>query len=241
MPTQPIDSLPAKGLLARAVGVVFAPRVTYADIAVRPRPLPAILLVLAIIGISTYIFLSTEVGQNAMIDQQIDAMESFGMRITDQAIEQMERGAANGRYFAVVAQAIFIPLLILIMTGLLLGIFNAVLGGDATFQQVLGIVSHSWLLPALQTPFVMPLNYARESMSSATSVNIFLPMIEGPSFLGLLLGSIDLFRIWWVISLAIGVGVLYRRRTAPIAWSLLAAYAVIALAIAGVRAALTGA
>ena len=40
------------------------------------------------------------------------------------------------------------------------------------------------------------------------------------------------------ISLAIGIAVLYKRKTAPIAWAFLGAYAVIALAIAGVMAAL---
>ena len=44
-----------------------------------------------------------------------------------------------------------------------------------------------------------------------------------------------------LISLAIGLGVLYKRRTSPIAWGLLAVYAVLALAYAGVRAALAGA
>jgi len=241
MTTPTSDSVSAKGLLARAVGVVFAPRATYADIAVRPRPLPAILLVVVIIAAATFAFMSTEVGQNAAIDQQIDAMESFGVRVTDQMIDQIEARAGNGRYLAVVSQAVFIPLIVVIVAGLLLGIFNAVFSGDATFKQVLGVVSHSWLLPALQTPFVMPLNYARESLSSATSLNIFFPFIDGMSFLGMLLGSIDLFRIWWVVSLAIGLGVLYKRRTSPIAWGLLAVYAVLALAYAGVRAALSGA
>jgi hypothetical protein len=55
------------------------------------------------------------------------------------------------------------------------------------------------------------------------------------------MGSIDLFRIWWIVSLAIGFGVLYKRRTGPIAVSLLAVYIIIVLVIAGVRTALSGA
>ena len=40
---------------------------------------------------------------------------------------------------------------------------------------------------------------------------------------------IDLFIVWWVIVLAIGLGVLYRRRTQPIAITLFGVYTVIAL------------
>jgi uncharacterized membrane-anchored protein len=45
---------------------------------------------------------------------------------------------------------------------------------------------------------------------------------------------VDLFIIWWLVALAIGLGVLYRRRTQPIAIALLAVYACIALVVAAV-------
>jgi len=45
---------------------------------------------------------------------------------------------------------------------------------------------------------------------------------------------IDLFIIWWLIALAIGLGVLYKRRTAPIAVSLLGVYVFIVAIIAAV-------
>ena len=58
---------------------------------------------------------------------------------------------------------------------------------------------------------------------------MFLPFLDETRFSARLLGSIDLFCIWWMVSLAIGLGVLYKRRTAPIATTLLVVYAVIAL------------
>jgi hypothetical protein len=41
------------------------------------------------------------------------------------------------------------------------------------------------------------------------------------------LGAIDLFVIWWIVSLAIGLGVLDRRRTSPIATTLIVIYVAI--------------
>ena len=45
-------------------------------------------------------------------------------------------------------------------------------------------------------------------------------MLPEQSFIGNLLGAIDIFLIWYVVVLAIGLAVLYRRRTQPIAISL---------------------
>jgi hypothetical protein len=198
-------------------------------------------LVVGIIAGSTFAFLSTEVGQQAQIDRQIQQMESFGFPVTDQAIEGMERGAPFGRYIAAGFIVVFSPLMMAIMAGIGIVVFNALLGGEATFKQVYAIVVHSGFIGALQQVFVMPLNYARESMSSATSLGIFLPMVDDTSFLGRLAGGIDFFLIWSLISTAIGLGVLYRKRTAPIAWSLLAVYVIIILGIATVQVIRSGA
>ena len=74
-------------------------------------------------------------------------------------------------------------------------------------------------------------------MSSATNLAVVLPMIDENSFIGRLLGMIDLFLVWWVVVLAIGLGVLYRRRTQPIAIGLFGVYAVIILVAAAVMSA----
>ena len=67
---------------------------------------------------------------------------------------------------------------------------------------------------------------------SVANLGALLPMPPENSFAAHLLGMLDLFLIWYVIVLAIGLAALYRRKTQPIAISLLSFYAVIALAIA---------
>ena len=103
------------------------------------------------------------------------------------------------------------------------------------------VVCHSGVVLAALSVFTTPLAYVRESLSSATNLGVFLPFLDESSFLARMLGSIDLIFIWWMLSLAIGLAVLYKKRTAPVAWSLLAIYGIIVLIIAGVRAALSGA
>jgi Yip1-like protein len=106
------------------------------------------------------------------------------------------------------------------------------MGGEASFKQVLAVVVSAGAVSALGTVFTGPLNYFRGAVGSATNLRVLLPMVDEKSFVGRLLGMADLFVIWWLVVLAIGIAVLYRRRTQPIAIALLGLYAVIALAVA---------
>jgi hypothetical protein len=82
----------SKGLVARAFGVVFSPRATYAAVAARPRALGALVAVIVIVGAATSAFLATEVGKNAYIDQALSSIEGFGV-VTDQMMTGIERRA----------------------------------------------------------------------------------------------------------------------------------------------------
>jgi quinol-cytochrome oxidoreductase complex cytochrome b subunit len=82
--------------------------------------------------------------------------------------------------------------------------------------------------------FTMALSFASGKTAGA-NLGIFVPFLDEKSVVTLFLGSIDLFFVWATISLAIGLGVLYKRRTGPIATSLLGIYVVIALVIAFFR------
>jgi hypothetical protein len=227
------------GLLSRIVGVFFSPRATYAEVAARPRWFGALAVSAIVIAAGFYVLLSTEVGQRAILDQQTQVIESFGVKLNDAAYDRMEQGVQQAKYTTPIAQLVFIPIVSVIIAGILLGIFNAVLGGDATFKQVFAIVAHSTLIGALQNTFSRPLDYIRETISSPTSLSVLLPFIDEKSFLGRLTGMLDLFQVWSILSLAIGLGVLYKRRTTPIATTMFIIYFVIVAAIAAVRAALS--
>ncbi len=231
---------PSHGLLARAFGVLFSPRTTYAAIAGHPRALGVLIVVLFVSAAANLAFLSTEVGQLALLDQQLTMMESFGMPMNEERLATLESTAPQSAYFSL-AGTLVVPLVTVVVAGGAFFAFSGIMAGDASFKQVFAIAAHSGFIIMLQVLFITPLNYVRESMSSATSLGVFLPMVDAASFPGMLLGSIDFFRIWWIVSLSIGLGVLYKKRTAPVAWSLLAVYAVIVLIVAGIRSALSGA
>ena len=234
-----------KGLAARALGVIFSPREAYADIASRPTAAGALILTIVITALVVSVFLSTDVGRNASLDQQFSMMESLPFRMSDEQMqrieEQMEARAKYAPLYAVGGILVGAPLTAAIAAGLAFMVFNVGLGGEATFKQLFAIVAYSRVIAVVQVLFVMPLNYVRHSMSSATTLMIFFPMLDDSGFFGRVLRWIDLFWIWWFVSLAIGLGVLYKRRTGPIAGMLLALYVAFALIVAAVLSALSGA
>jgi hypothetical protein len=77
-------------------------------------------------------------------------------------------------------------------------------------------------------------------MSSPTNLTVFLPMLDESGFVARLLGTIDLFVLWWVVVLATGMAVLYRRRTSSILAGFLVVYGVIAVVVASIMSALSG-
>jgi hypothetical protein len=228
-----------KGLLARAVGVIVSPRDTYLEIAARPRIFGALLVILIVVATAQTSFLLTDVGKDALLDQQVRFMESFGRRVNDQTYEMMERQLQFAPYFTAAGTIVGMPIVLAALSGLIVGIFSAVLGGDATFKQVYAVVVHSSFLLVLQQMFANPLNYARQSMSSPTNLAVFFPFLDETSFAARLLGGIDLFFIWQIVNLAIGVGVLYKRKTGPIAATMFGIYFSVVLIIAAVRAVLS--
>jgi hypothetical protein len=141
---------------------------------------------------------------------------------------------------AAVQMLVMIPVITAVVAGIFYFVFNT-MGGDATFKQVLAVCSHASVISVLGQLFTVPINYGRGKMASATNLTSLLPMIDDKSYLGRLLAMVDLFVIWWVLVLAIGLAVLYRRRTQPIALTLFGVYAAIALIAAAVMSRLGGA
>ena len=93
--------------------------------------------------------------------------------------------------------------------GIILGLVGSfsvftVAGGQATFKQLFSVYVHSTVITAAAQLFLGPLNYFRQSMSSATNLGI-LGIADEASYVGRLLGMIDLFWIWWLFALSIGV------------------------------------
>jgi hypothetical protein len=226
---------PLPGLLARAIGVITTPGATLAQVARTPKVAGMLFLVAVLIGVAQGLPQFTERGRAAALEMQVQQMETFGMEVTDEVYQQMaQRSQSNlTGYIAIVSVIIVLPIGAVIITALLWVVFNTVLGGTASFKHVMAIVVHSQVISVLGALFAAPIMYARGVMSSGVAnLGALLPMLDETSFLAKLLGMIDLFAIWWVMVLAIGLAALYKKKAGSIATGLFVFYGLIALVIA---------
>ena len=219
-------------VFARFIGILTAPRATYASVVAHPKWLGMYLLTATLIAFGAALPMTTDAGKQAAVDQQVAAMEGFGMQVSDEQYAAFQKGTAIMPYTTAASVVVMMVVMYLVMAGILFAIFNAAMGGEARYKQVLAVLVHSSVIGAVGAAFAGPLNYYRGSVQSPATLAALLPMLDDKSFIGKLAGMVDLFTIWGMIVLAIGLGVLYRRKTQPIAITFLVISAVIAVCIA---------
>ncbi len=228
------------GLLARFFGIVFSPAETMAGVVAVPRWLGMLALTSVITAVFAGGFMATEVGQEAWFDEGLATTQAFGIEMRE---EQAERMVAMMPYLGittVVNSLAGLPAFRLLFAGLLFLVFTVMLGATASFRQVFSVVVHSGVIMALAQVFIWPLNYFRQEMMSPTAIAVFLPMLDEGTFLFHVLNFIDLFRIWAIIVLSIGLSILYRRNAKSITLTLLVVYLLVAIGVGAIRGSLSG-
>jgi hypothetical protein len=230
---------PQKDPVARFFGILLSPTDTFRAVVAKPTWLVVALIVIVLTGGSQLWFQSTDVGRQATLDETVRKTEAFGLKVNDQMYETLRKGIMEPPAWRVglsAATMIVAPLVLwAVIAGILFLVFAST-GGQATFKQVYAVIVHSSVVSAIGTVIMTPVNYFRESLSSATNLGVFLPFLPDGSFLARLAGMIDIFLVWWVMVMAIGLAVCYRKKTRNVAIGLFAVYGVIAVAFAAFMA-----
>ncbi len=236
--TDTVAGTPALSFPQRVIGSVFSPRATFESVVAHPKWLDVFLLTLIVGTMAFGAFMFSPVGSQAMKDQMVTQSER---QIAAQGGNPADAAGRVENFFPVFRTAIVVAspviglIFVMAIAAILYGIFGAILGGGGTFKQVLAIVVHAGVVYQIGALLTLTLNYVRATMTSATTLGVFVPMLPEDSFVFKLLNAIDLVTIWYMVILAMGIGVLYRRKTASVAISFFGLYLVIAV----IRALLT--
>ena len=217
-------------LAARLFSVILSPRVTFAAIVNRPRPFGALILVALCAAATNFWLLSTELGQQAILDQQVEGMESFGMTVSDEQYSEMAQRLENVAYVSAGGAFAFILIVTFVIAGIVWTTGYVILGAQVPFKAMYAVVTHVGAVNILALLFTLPLMYAQGDMTRPTTLAALLPMLAEGGFAHRALGLVDLFIVWQLFLLAVGIGVLYQRRTGPIATIFYSLYAVVAIA-----------
>jgi hypothetical protein len=197
--------------IGRLSGVFFEPGKVFADVSQRPKWIAPI-LVSILVGLTLAYAISTHIGWESTIRQTF----ANNPRTADLPADQREKMIATGAKFASslgwVAALLGTPLSVLIVAGVLTGLFNGLLGTELKFAQTFAVTAYALLVRALWNALMILLVYLKPPEDFNIQVSPFSPAaymnrLETPKWLMSLAGSLDLFTIWSIILLAIGFSV----------------------------------
>ena len=217
-------------LIQRFLGILTSPKATFENVVSWPRWGGMMVVTTVVTALTVFVFLSTEVGREIVMKQQVEAGAPAA---------QAEMAVKFAPYIAPISMLLFIPLLSLAVSGLLLGVF-AISGGSASFKQVLSVYVHSGVVGTVAGIVNAVINYFLVTDTNVTSLAGIGNALAEKGFIPGFFSALDLTIFLGLFVLAIGLGVLYRRRTAPIFMGLTAVYLVIAVVVGAVKAAFAG-
>lgn len=228
------------GFLPRLIGVIRCPRTTFRAVASSPRWVGLVAVLAVVTAGSQALLFQTEVGQVALVDQWERTALAFGQPVDDARYAELQRLSGSGPLYGVARALAVGPVLTVVLASVIALVFRRRPEGTVSFSQVLAVVGHASVILALRELVSVPVSYVREATGGATSLGLWFPALDAASFGGRFVGALDVFVLWWVVLLAIGVGILYGRQARPLAAAFLGVYGGVALLLAATMTALGG-
>jgi hypothetical protein len=189
------------------------------------------MLLAVITAASQALLFRTEVGQVALVDQWERTTLAFGQPVDEARYAEFQALSGEGPLYGVATALVSGPVLTLVLAVVVTLVFRRG-NRNVSFSQVLAVVAHASVILAIRLLVSAPVSYAREATGGATSLGLWFPALDAASFAGRFVGALDVFVLWWVVLLAIGVGVLYGRHARSVAAAFLGVYAGVALLLA---------
>lgn len=195
--------------LQRLVGVFTAPRAVFENVRVHPAILGMLLLNL-VCFLGSYVAIAPIISrvQIEKAQESIEKNENIPAERKEEILDQQERMMnspamkviipATGALFTV-GTAFFWALVIMLGT-------NFMLGGQVTYRQSLSTALHVSPILMLAGGIVKtPLIMATKNLYAPTSLALVLPDADPQSPLFVALNTVDIFMIWSLVVLTIGV------------------------------------
>ncbi len=193
------------GFLARISGIFFEPKKVFTFLNSKPSWFGAFLLVLLIGVVVAQITLP----QNLSLQKEI-VSQSTRISSTPGVLEKMTEITTGKRIQTAIGEVIRVLIGLILLTSFVYFLCNIILGGDSSYKKVLSIVTYTSFVPTLGAILKTPLILAKNSADVQTSLALLMPGGDFTKIRYMLLGAFEVFSIWQIILIAIGITVLYK-------------------------------
>ena len=243
-------------LFARVIATLHSPRTTFQALALAPRVFGVVTLSFLVTTGCAAIVLETDVGQLALLDQWERTASTLGRTVDDVQYRAMENASRYGAAYAALMATVTGPVLTVGLSGLLFAVFRtarvatrfeqqglavrptfANRPDTVSYRHVLAIVGHAGVVLVLRQVISAPFTYMRETLAGPITMRVFFTMLDEALFAARFLSTIDLFVLWWIVLLAVGMSVLYARP----AWQLACVFVSVYVTLSAIVVAVGGA
>lgn len=215
------------------VSIFYEPTKVFRAIKEKPTWIVPLIVFLVVMTGATYFMMP------AAQKSQMERIEQSDVYTAEQKAEirtQME--ASQGfAMIGVISSPVVWTIFLFIAVGILMLMGNVIFGGKGRFAQVFAMVILSFMTWVVASIIKTPLIVAKDSVDVRTSLAILLPGETNSGPLYTLLNTFtDVFVIWQIILLIIGVKVIYDFATQKAAMTVIIPTIVLAAISAGVSA-----
>jgi len=203
-------SPPPLSLIGRIFNIFSDPRKTFTTLEKKPDFLVPLLLVVLAAFIFTYI--AWPVIEKSTREYSRTYMEERGMpqEEIDTALQQQQKYGKIGGMFGLPLTTVIMTLLV---SAILLFAGNIILGGNAKYKQIFSLYCYASLIDIIAYAVRMVLILLKDDTRVYTSLAALLPPDSYKEFWFKLANIADVFVIWKIVVIAIGMSVFYRIST----------------------------
>jgi hypothetical protein len=228
-----------ESLMRRVTGVLLHPRATMAEVVRHPVFITTWIVVLLAVVACGGLLLSTDVGRQALVDERVRVTEAIGGRVDDAQYARLQSKPPVSIYLSSGGRLMLVPpMTLLVAAGLT--VLGRIDRAKVSYRTALAIAVHATVILALQQIVATPLHYVAESLTSPTNLAGVLRVFDEGTWPARLLGVIDVFGLWWLWLLSLGLAAAANKPARRYLWRLLAVYVSVAALVAGFFAAMQG-
>jgi hypothetical protein len=184
--------------------IYFSPRKVFNTLKEKPRWIMPLVIVLVVVALTAVVTVSLT--RETIIAGQEELFQERGL--SEEQIEQA-RQFMSGPILMIssaINAALFTAVLLLVFT-LVLNLFIPLFGGESGFRRVFGVVCFSSLVVVPAAILKLIIVVMTRSPFVTTSLALLTPNLAKDSFIYQFLAGFDLFVIWEMILVAMGIGI----------------------------------
>ena len=199
-----VPELPS--LPVRIVQVFTAPTTLFDALKTTPRWIGAALVVIGL-GLVVQALIPVELIREM-------ALASLPSDATPEQVAAVEGFMGVSNVIRWVGTVLFPILMILFVSGFILLVWNAILGGEAQFSAVMACTAHSYIVWAAGGLITMPLVLARQDLRTTFSLHLLTPWLDSGTYAYRFMAGLNVFGLWTMILLGVAVSRLYPKVSA---------------------------